>query len=196
MNVFAQVQRLRFTPEQVSETGGHRLDWRQRIVQLVAQHTQQSLPRLAFFFAQRLTQIRQYQQLVRQAAFAKDTTTHTPAANAAGKNHLQDLVTVRLPRLETNVETKLLAGSPQQACRRLSQQFLTGPVNQPQSLIRIKSKDSEIDLRHHGAQQRGGFHRSQPLLAQRLAQFVDFEHDLAQGVATRGTPTANRIVAF
>ena len=55
----------------------------------------------ALLLSESLTQICKHQQLMRQAALAKHTAAHAPAADAAGKNHLHDLCPVVGPLLET-----------------------------------------------------------------------------------------------
>ena len=55
---------------------------------LMAQNTQQSLPRRAFFLTQRLTQVSQDQQLMGRATLAESAASNIPSANATWKNHL------------------------------------------------------------------------------------------------------------
>ena len=54
-----------------SKAAGDRFDRRERIVHFVAEHPNESLPGVAFLFAQRAAQIGQDEQLMRQAALAK-----------------------------------------------------------------------------------------------------------------------------
>src|SRR5690349_10170695 len=91
MHVLTPVGGLRIPANQIGETSGNRLDRRERIVELVAQHAQQSLPRSPLFFTKRLTQVSQHQQLKLVPALAKRAATNVPTSNAAGKHHLHRL---------------------------------------------------------------------------------------------------------
>ena len=63
------------------QAAGDRLDRRQRVVDLVAEHAHQPLPRLALLLAQRLAEVGQHQQLVRQRRPAGTCrAAHLPAA--------------------------------------------------------------------------------------------------------------------
>ena len=53
--------------DQAAEAAGDRLDRRQRVVQLVAEHADQTLPGLALLFAQRLAEVGEHEQVMRQA---------------------------------------------------------------------------------------------------------------------------------
>ena len=56
----------------------------------MTEHAQQTLPREAFFLAQRTAQVRDDQQLVRPATFAERRASHFPAAAAARKRAVAD----------------------------------------------------------------------------------------------------------
>ena len=74
----------------VDEAAGDRLDRRERVVHLVADDANQPLPRLALFFAQRLAEVGEHEQLVRPAALAERAAPDLPAADAAGKRRVDD----------------------------------------------------------------------------------------------------------
>src|SRR4030095_4706486 len=93
--------------EQVGQAAGDRLDWRERVVQFVAQHAQQSLPRAAFFLAQRLTQICQYEQLMLRASFAEGAAANVPSAKAPRKNHLHGVAPIAVFTIQTGSEAQL-----------------------------------------------------------------------------------------
>jgi hypothetical protein len=77
----------------------------------VAQYPQQSLPRAPLFFAKRLTQIGQHEQLKLLPAFAKRAAPDVPAAHLAGKNHLDRLGwTTRRP-VETLRESQFIGSA-------------------------------------------------------------------------------------
>src|SRR5215510_376355 len=91
MHVVTPVGRLRFPANQIGKTPGNRLDRRERIIQLVAQDAQQALPCGALFFAKRLTQISQHEQLKLVPTFAKRAATNVPTSNTTRKDHLHRL---------------------------------------------------------------------------------------------------------
>ena len=51
------------------------------------------------------------------------------------------------------------------------------------SCVLVEGEHRDVDLRHHLAQQRRRFERVEPLVAQRLDQRVDLDHDLAERIA-------------
>ncbi len=104
MHVVAPISRPWLLPKQVGKTAGHRLNWSQRIIQLVTQHAQQSLPGATFFFAQRLAQIRQDEQLMLRAPFAKGAASNVPATHPAGKDHLHRVLAVALLSIQAGRE--------------------------------------------------------------------------------------------
>src|ERR1700752_5538770 len=129
-------------------------------------------------------------------AFAKDAATNVPTSHTAGKNHLVRLETSPHGPVQTFGQTEFRACAAQQARRRLGQQSLTRTIHELQTLLTVKRKHSNVDLRHDRTQQRRRFHCAESLLAQRLAQIVYFKHHLAKRVAGKRAPPANRVVAF
>ncbi len=61
---------------------------------------------------------------------------------------------------------------------------------------RIEREHRDVDLGADLVQQRAGLERFEALIAQRLAQRVDFDHDLAERIARVGVAAAQRVVAF
>src|SRR5882724_11853330 len=191
MHVFPPIGGSRLALDQISETAGHRLDRRERIIQLMTQHPQQSLPRGTFFFAQRLTQISQHEQLMLHAAFPKSAAANFPTPHAARKYHLHRIWTSIIVTVKACGESKLLAGTAQQSRRRLSQQFFSGPIYQAQLLAEIEGKDRDIDLGHYRTQQGRGFQCPESLPAKCGAQIIYLEHHLAQSISGGGPSAAN-----
>jgi hypothetical protein len=89
LHVVAPVGGARLAREQTFQTPGYRLDRRQRVVQLVAEHADEPAPRAEFFLAQFAREVGEDEQLVRLALRAEDAAAHAPAARAAGKLFLQ-----------------------------------------------------------------------------------------------------------
>ena len=54
----------------------------------------------------------------------------------------------------------------------------------------VEREDGDVDLRHDRAQQSGRLQRAEPLLAQRLGERVDLEHDVAERIVCRGAARA------
>ena len=87
----------------------------------MTKHAQQTLPGRTLFFAERLTQIRQHQQLMLHAPFTKRAATNFPTAHASGKNHLHCIRAWIVMTVQTSGEAKLFAGPAQYPDRRLGQ---------------------------------------------------------------------------
>src|SRR5690348_10777831 len=99
----------------------------------MAQHAQQSLPCRAFFFAQRLAEIGQHEQLMLLAAFAKRAATNVPASHLTGKDHLHRLWTTS--KAKTRGKSELVGSAAEQARRLLGQQALPGTIHELQTLL-------------------------------------------------------------
>ena len=115
LHVFAPVGRQRIALGDRRQAAGDRLDRRQRVVHLVADDADQALEGLALFFAQRLAQVRQHEQLVRAAALAERAAPDFPAADAAGKRGVDD---ARRFALEAVLQPELLGAAAERALRR------------------------------------------------------------------------------
>src|ERR1044072_3690859 len=114
------------------------------------------------------------------ATFAKCTATNIPAPHTAWKHHLHSLWTRCFRSIKANIKTKFMTSALQQTGRWLSEQFFTGPVHQPKSLLTVKCEHSNINFSHHGAQQGGRFHCAEALFAECLSEIVDLQHHFAK----------------
>ena len=85
LHVVVPVERARFAHEQTFQTPGDGFNRRQRVVQFVAEHAHEPLPRLAFLFAQFAAEVGEDEQLMRQTAFAKDAAPQPATTRATGK---------------------------------------------------------------------------------------------------------------
>src|SRR5690348_8663672 len=130
---------------------------------------------------------------MRQAAHTKRTAAHSPAAGPSGKTQFHG---VRRFTFETCLETKLRGSETQEAFAGAGEQTLARAVDEAQLALIVEGKDGYVELFHDRAQQTGGFHGAQPLRAKRLAQGVDFQHDLAERVVGAGLACAEGKVLF
>ncbi len=62
------------------------------------------------------------------------------------------------------------------------QQALARPVHELQPRLVVEGEHGHVHLLHDPVEQGGGLDRAQALLAQGLADGIDLQHDLAQGV--------------
>jgi hypothetical protein len=69
-------------------------------------------------------------------------------------------------------------------------------IGEHQALMGIEGEDGDVDLRHHGPEQRGGLLRTEPLRAQRLGQGVDLQHHVPERIVGDRRPRADREVVF
>ena len=159
--------------EQAAEAAGDRLDRRQRVVQLVAEHADQALPGLPLLFAQRrLTSVSTSRWCGSPPCRnAPRRTSQRPAA--AGERQRRD---ARRPRPRASRPSpSSSARAPEQPLGRPAEQPLAGAVHEPQALPLVEGEDGDVDLGHHLAQQRRRLERAEPLLAQRLGERVDLD---------------------
>ena len=153
----------------------------------------QALERLPLLFAERLTEIREHQQLVRPAALSKQAASDLPSAHASGKRRVDDAGRFAI---EAVLETELLCAAPEQTFRRLRQEPGARAVDEGQLPAFVEREHSHFDLRHHLAQQRRRLERIEALVPQRFDERVDFDHDFAERVAAARAARANGEVAF
>ena len=176
------------------QAAGDRLDRRERVVHLVADDADQALPRLPLFFAQRLAQVGQDQQLVRPAALAELAAPDLPAADAAGERRVDDA-----RRFAGQAIGEVELGRRRRPSSRSAgwlEEPRAGAVDELQLVLFVEGEHRDVDLGHHLAQQRRRLERVEALVAERLDERVDFDHDLAERIAAARAAGADREVAF
>ena len=97
-------------------------------------------------------------------------------------------------RGEAGPEPDFLRGAAQKSHRGLLQQALAGGIDKPQNVTGIESKQRDIDLFDHAAQQSGGFDGLNAAFRQQIGEGVDFERKLAEHVIRHCAAGAKRIV--
>src|SRR5208283_1938910 len=193
-HVLLPVRRPRLALDGRLQRGGDRLYRGERVVELVAQDADEALPRLHLLLAQGPADVAEHQELVRPPVLAERPSPHAPApVGAGGLGRAQD--TVGLP-LQAVGEADLPRAPPDEALTRLAEQALAGGVDEAQPRVRVEREDGDIDLLHHGGEERSGLKGPAPLRLEDVAQPVDLGQDVAQGVAHPGSPRAEREVAL
>src|SRR5581483_3664212 len=84
--------------QQRAEAARDRFDRGEGVVQFVAEHADDALPRLQLLLAQRAAEVGDDDEVVRAAALAKFAAPHAPAADGAGKREVQQARGVALER--------------------------------------------------------------------------------------------------
>ena len=130
---------------------------RERVVDLVAQHPHEPLPRRALLRAQRAAQVGQHQQLVRPAVLPESSAAHLPAPGAPGKGGLER---ARRLALQARGEPQRVRVQAQQPLGRLAQQPLAAAVHQPEPLLGVEGEDGDVDLLDDAPEQRRGLERA------------------------------------
>src|SRR5512141_973492 len=95
----------------------------------MTQHAYQALPSLALFLAQRLAEVADHQQVMRHSSLAEGAAPQSPARFAGGE---ADIECPRRRAFETLRQAELFGAFSQQPLRVLSQQALSGAIDQPQ----------------------------------------------------------------
>ena len=93
------------------------------------------------------------------------------------------------------VESDLGRRQPDQRVRVTPQQFARRAVHEADPLVAVEGEHRDVDLGQHLVEERGGLDRLEPLRAQRRAEPVRLEHDVAERVALAAVPAADRVVA-
>ena len=107
------------------------------------EYADQPLPSLPFFFTQSTAEIRDQQQLVGHAAFAKRSLLNRPATFPSWEAHTHSAPTGLGQKA---VEFQVMSAAPNHAFLSYAHELLAGAVYDAEALLRIESKDRHIDL--------------------------------------------------
>ena len=159
----------------------------------MADDPNQALPRLPLFFAQRLAQVREHEQFVRASSLPERTASNLPASDASRKRRIDD---ARGFTREAILEADIFRATAEQSLGRLAQEPRAGAVDELELLVMIEREHRNLDLRHHFAQQRGGFECVEALVPQSLDQRVHLDHHLPKRVAAARAARADGKVSL
>ena len=157
------------------------------------EHSDEPLPGLQFLGAQRLGQVGDDQQVMRQAALAEGAAADAPAPAPPGK--LRATVRVSSPS-RNSAEPQLFGAVVEELVGGLVEQLLAGAIDQAQDVAVVEGEDRDVDLLHDRAQQRRGLDRAQALSAQRGAHGVHLLHHFAERVVGARAAGPDRVVAL
>ncbi len=163
------------------------------IVEFVAEDAHETLPRVQFLLAQRAAEVRDHEQGVRAAVFAKLTAAHSPASAAAGKRGGEQ---ARRLAFEAIGEADILGGAAEDFFCRLIEETLRGGVGEAEFALVVESEDRDIDLSHDGAQKGGRLEGGEALDLERVAKGVDLGGHFAQGVVASAPACAHGEIAL
>jgi hypothetical protein len=127
----------------------HRHDGRDRVVDLMAQHSQQPVEGTRFLGAQGLLDGLDHQQLASLSLAAHRRARHLPAAAGCGKGMRLD---TRAGTREQRLQAELCVVHAEQI-RSACQQPLTGGIDEAQPAVSGKSHDRAVEARQHFAEQ-------------------------------------------
>ena len=177
--------------EAVPQALGDGADGGERVVDLVPQHPNQSAPRLALLLAEDPAQVRQDQQRLGPALVAEAGAPDLPAARAAREGHLDH------PRRVAGQEGRQsdgAGGTARERPGRPVQELGPGPVDQPQTVVRVEGEHGHVDLLEHAPQEGRGLQRPDAFGSQRLAERVHLVRDEAERPVGALGPNAHRVV--
>ena len=157
------------------------------------EYADQPLPSLPFFFTQSTAEIRDQQQLVGHAAFAKRSLLNRPATFPSWEAHTHSAPTGLGQKA---VEFQVMSAAPNHAFLSYAHELLAGAVYDAEALLRIESKDRHIDLHQHLLQQRDRLHRPQTLALKRIRKGIDLKNQFAKSIVATGTPRTEGKVFF
>jgi len=143
MRVVAPVGRQGLAIDQLVQRAGHRLDRRERPVDLVANDAHEALPGLPLFLAQRAAQVRDHEQLVRPAAVAKAAPANLPTPRTAGKRVRGDSAR---GSVEQAFEAELASGAALELFGGRSEQRRRRAIHEPQPQPRIEREHRNVDF--------------------------------------------------
>ena len=167
----------RLAQQQRLEAAGDRLDRRERVVELVADHADQALPGLALLVAQRAAHVGEHEQLHRLAALAEAAAPHVEAAGGPRERRLDDAR--RLARRGTRASPSASAPESDQPLGRVRRAAARprgsrAAASDAASNANTATSISSITLRSSARR----LERAQPLLAQRLRERVHLDERL------------------
>ena len=157
----------------------------------MADDADEPLPGLALLVTQRAADVGHDQQLERDAALPEMPGAHFPPPRPAGK---RQACAGGPAHREALRQPELVGGPSQKPLEGPRQQPLPGAVDDAQAAIGIEGEDRHGNLLHDRAQQRRGFERAQPLLAQRVGQRVHLDEHFAQRIVAPLPARADREV--
>ena len=131
---------------------------------------------------------------MRQPVLAKHAAAHSPAPRRRSEKSFAGCAPARLPGTPPGRSSSALR--PISRSAGLASSRSPARFTSRSNCWLVECEDRDVDLLHHLAQQRGGFERAQPLLAQRAAHGVDLLHHLAQRVVDSGAARPHRKIAF
>ena len=159
----------------------------------MADDANEPLPGLTLLFAQRLAQVGEHEQLVRETALPERAAPDFPPADAAGKGGVDH---ARRLTGQAILQADLVRPTAEQALGALAEEPGAGPVDELQLLVLVEGEDGDVDFRHDFSQQRGRLERVEALMPQRFDQRVDLDQDFAERIAAARAPGANGEVSF
>src|SRR6185436_10178944 len=165
LHVLVQVRATAAVREAVPQTPRDGDDGRERVVDLVAEHADEPLPRLPLLLAKRAAQVGQHEEPMREPALAELRGARLPPAFPAGKAEVGRARTVRREGLFQSERRRV---EPEETLGRTSQDPLPRAVHETQAPLVIEDEDRGLDLLHHLAQERRRVERAEALLTQRL----------------------------
>ncbi|MCA9634602.1 MAG: serine/threonine protein kinase [Myxococcales bacterium] len=163
----------RRSADELAEVLGDRLDRRQRVVDLVAEHPHEALPGLPLLLPQGPAEVGEDDQGVGEPALAEVAAAELPGPRAAREDGQQGPRGVALEAGREaergRVAAEEPAGPAEEAGRRV--------VGEAEDPLRVEGEDRDVDLLHHLAEERVGFEGAEPLLAEGVGEPVDLaEH--------------------
>jgi hypothetical protein len=159
----------------------------------VTEHADEALPGEQFLFAERAAEVGDDDEVVRAAAFAKLAAAHAPAAGAAGEG-------VAAGRAGSparqSARSRSAACAAEDALGGLVAMSCAGAVDEAERFAGVEGEDGDVDLLHHGAEERGGLEGAEALVLEHAAEHVDFPQDVAEGLIAAGAAGAHGEIAL
>src|SRR5207245_1300880 len=145
LEIVSPVQRRRVPAHQLREALRDRFDRGERVVELMAQHADQPLPRLPLLVTQRAAHVGENEELMRQPALAKRPAPHlpTPLPRTSRKRDLEHARRVARQRVGEPELCRVLA---EQLLGRSSEQRRTTAIDEAQRARLVERKHGNIDL--------------------------------------------------
>ncbi len=176
-----------------TKAAGDGLDGRKRIVDFMANHPDEALPRIALLLPQGDTYVRKHQERMRDAVLAKARSPYHPMHGIALARENHDSP---IGLIEQAGKTHVIrAGAQGPLCAEM-EDALRGRIDQPQTMLRIKGKHRRVHGRNHATQQGAGLELIQTLALQHVSEFVDLQSQLPQRIELAAATGAKRIIGL
>src|SRR5437763_11162366 len=180
LEIIHQRRRISEVRGEAPQGTGNGLDRSERVVDLVAQYTNNFLPSQPFFPAQGFSRLGEHDKTMGHPILAEIGAANDPALLIVMKRAGYSL---RRRALHEVCNTQFAGGKTECLFFGSSQQRQRSAVQEANSAVRGEGNDDGPGLRHHLAEETHSFDALKPLAFQRAGKVVDLNGEIAESIS-------------